>query len=176
MTATQGFLHAALRSSSDCGRAVAAVNHFVHPRRPESKFVTMWVGVFDFDRKELCYVDAGHGYAILKKRDGTFIELDQGGGLPIGISADGEYVSETIPLEVGACVMIVSDGIIEQYGSAAGNESSASRKNFEVAGVKQSLSASSASLDPVADLFVAVITHAGTDKLADDATAVLVKW
>ena len=30
--------------------------------------------------------------------------------------------------------------------------------------------------DTVEDLFAAVVAHAGTTNLADDATAVLVKW
>jgi hypothetical protein len=33
-----------------------------------------------------------------------------------------------------------------------------------------------ASQDLVQDVFAAVIAHAGTDQLSDDATAVLVKW
>jgi hypothetical protein len=30
--------------------------------------------------------------------------------------------------------------------------------------------------DEVADLFKAVIAHAGSDQLSDDATAVLIRW
>ena len=174
MTATQGYLHAALREHMEPGRAVSDVNRFVHPRRPESKFVTMWVGIFDAKAGTLRYVDAGHSYAVMKAGDGTFTPLDAGGGLPIGITPDGEYPSETVPLAPGGCAVIVSDGIIEQFGAASNPDGS--KQQFEMASVRRSLSTRTAGPDEVADLFAAVIEHAGTDNLADDATAVLVRW
>src|SRR4051812_47989870 len=64
MTATQGFLHASLGGHGEPGRAVEAVNKFVCPRREGSRFVTMWVGVFDPANRTLRYVDAGHSYAL----------------------------------------------------------------------------------------------------------------
>jgi hypothetical protein len=85
MTATQGYLHAALQESKDLGAVVSAVNHFVNPRRPESRFVTIWVGIFDSADSTLTYVDAGHSYALLKRADGQFQQLDEGTGLPIGV-------------------------------------------------------------------------------------------
>ena len=64
---------------------------FVSPRRPENKFVTMWVGVFDADNGSLSYVDAGHSYALLQRKDGSFEQLDKGGGLPIGVDEEAVY-------------------------------------------------------------------------------------
>ena len=71
----------------------------------------------------------------------------------------------------GDKVIIVSDGIIEQFNIAAG---AALREQFEVNGLRRSMETESP--DMVADLFNAVIAHAGTNQLSDDATAVLVKW
>jgi serine phosphatase RsbU (regulator of sigma subunit) len=170
MTATQGYLHAALHDHADAALAVTKANHFVNPRRPENKFVTMWVGIFDLDAQTLSYVDAGHSYAIVKRKDGSFEQLDKGGGLPIGVDDDTPYQGESVRIEPGDTVMIVSDGIIEQFALGT---SGATRRQFEIAGVQQSMQNDSP--DPVADLFNAVITHAGTDQLADDATAVMVR-
>jgi serine phosphatase RsbU (regulator of sigma subunit) len=170
MTATQGYLHAALRDHADAAPAVTDANHFVNPRRPENKFVTMWVGIFDLEAQTLSYVDAGHSYALVKRKDGSFEQLDKGGGLPIGVDDDTPYQSESVRIEPGDTVMIVSDGIIEQFALGT---SGATRRQFEIAGVQQSMQRESA--DPVADLFAAVIEHAGTDQLADDATAVMVR-
>jgi hypothetical protein len=66
MTATQGYLHASLREHADAAKAVTAVNRYVSPRREGSKFVTMWVGVFDSVTKTLSYVDAGHSYVLMR--------------------------------------------------------------------------------------------------------------
>src|SRR4029078_7073781 len=113
MTATQGFLHAALKSSGDPALAVRAVNEFVNPRRPEGKFVTLWVAVFDVQKMMLQYVDAGHGYALLHRADGSFERLSGGGGIPIGVEDSYDYKSELVRIGAGDRAMIVSDGIIE---------------------------------------------------------------
>ena len=180
MTATQGYLHASLREHADPMRAVAATNRFICPRRPSGKFVTAWVGVFDVNAGVLTYADAGHSYAVMADADGTLTPLDAGGGLPIGVSDDAEYAAATVPLATGATVLIVSDGIIEQFGTAEGaggaNAGTGTPQQFGVQGVYRSLAASRTGPDPVASLFREVFAHAGTENLADDATAVLIRW
>ncbi|HWP41473.1 MAG TPA: SpoIIE family protein phosphatase, partial [Tepidisphaeraceae bacterium] len=116
MTATQGYLHSALTYRNDPGEALSELTRFVHPRRPENRFVTMWVGIFDAERGTLSYVDAGHSYAVLHRKDGSFEQLDKGGGLPVGIDPEFRYRSELVGIGPGDKVMIVSDGIIEQLG------------------------------------------------------------
>jgi serine phosphatase RsbU (regulator of sigma subunit) len=175
MTATQGFLHAALKSSGDPALAVRAVNQFVNPRRPEGKFVTMWVGVFDVEARTLQYVDAGHGYALLRRADGSFDHLSGGGGIPIGVEEGYDYESERISIAPGDRTMIVSDGIIEQFNQVVrGDTATREREQFTLEGMRKSML--ELADDPVEALFKAVIAHAGTDKLSDDATAVMVEW
>jgi serine phosphatase RsbU (regulator of sigma subunit) len=172
MTATHGFLHAALTEHGDPGRAVTDANRFVNPRRPDNKFVTMWVGVLDMQAGTLSYVDAGHSYALLRRGDGSFERLDRGGGLPIGVDGDLVYKVETVPIAPADRLLVVSDGLIEQFGPAAAAPGQP-RVQFDVAGVQQSFS--SEHPDEIEALFNAVIAHAGTDQLSDDATAVLVR-
>jgi serine phosphatase RsbU (regulator of sigma subunit) len=174
MTATQGFLHAALTQSGDPGAAVSQVNRFVNPRRPENKFVTLWAGVFDAAAGALVYVDAGHSYALLRRKDGTLEKLDKGGGLPIGVDRSTQYDGERVQFQPGDQVMIVSDGIIEQFGLVAAETPEPSRRRFEMGGLVRAMSSPGA--DAVADLLAAVVAHAGTLQLSDDATAVLVTW
>src|SRR5690606_23967730 len=114
MTATQGFLHALLSEEEDLARVARLLNGFVHPRRPANRFVTLWIGLFDKERARLTYLDAGHGLGMLADASGDCHELSGGGGLPIGVMADGEYVAETVPFGEGDSVLVVSDGIVEQ--------------------------------------------------------------
>lgn len=174
MTATQGFLHASLAEHGDVARAVNAANQFVAPRRPDSKFVTMWVGVFDANAGTITYVDAGHSYALMQRRDGSFEHLSEGGGLPVGVEESWEYAATVTRLAPGDHAMVVSDGIIEQYGMVQRPDGSIGKEQFEMAGVQRAMERAGA--DPVADLFAAVVDHAGTTQLSDDATVVLVKW
>jgi serine phosphatase RsbU (regulator of sigma subunit) len=85
-----------------------------------------------------------------------------------------EYIAEAIQLAAGDKVMIVSDGIIEQFGIVPGTANAVLREQFQMAGMQAAMSHATA--DEVADLFAAVVKHAGTSQLSDDATAVLVKW
>ena len=174
MTATQGYLHAALREHGEPGRAVDAVNKYVCPRREGSRFVTMWVGVFDPGSGTLRYVDAGHSYAMLRDaKTGQTTSLDNGRGLPVGLDEEAKYEAETIPIPRAGAVILVSDGIVEQptAGATAGAEGSA----FEMTGVRAALGKADPA-DPIKSLFAAVVAHAGTEHLSDDATAVLTQW
>ncbi len=172
MTATQGFLHALLTEEEDLARVVHLLNGFVHPRRPANRFVTLWVGVFDRERARLTYVDAGHGLGILADASGNCHELTGGGGLPVGVMPEGAYTAETVPFGEGDCVLVVSDGIVEQPANGVTFED---RDEFGLARTKEVLCRSLGTPDPVASVFDAVVEHAGTTRLADDATAVLVR-
>jgi serine phosphatase RsbU (regulator of sigma subunit) len=169
MTASQGFLHAALERDQDLSQAITALNRFIHPRRPASKFVTMWAAIVDSRAGTLQYVDAGHSYAVLRRGDGTFRQLDDGGGLPVGVDDATEYHAATIDFGPGDALMVVSDGIIEQFASRA---ETSGYQQFGMDGLMRHLQTTHE--DPVAALFAALVEYAGTDKLADDATVVWV--
>jgi serine phosphatase RsbU (regulator of sigma subunit) len=174
MTATQGYLHAALREHGEPGRAVEAVNRFVCPRREGSRFVTMWVGVFDPDAGTLRYVDAGHSYAMLRDtKTGQVTSLDNGRGLPVGLEEESTYEPETVAIPPAGSVILVSDGIVEQ--SAAGAAAGAAGAAFEMEGVRAALENADPA-DAIKSLFAAVVQHAGSEHLSDDATAVLTEW
>ena len=176
MTATQSFLHAILNEPCDDGtppdlaKAVTRLGGFVHPRRPATRFVTLWVGLFDRAEGTLTYVDAGHGLGLVRRRGEDCRELAGGGGMPVGILADAAYEAVTVPFAPGDAALVVSDGICEQ---PAGKPPAGERDEFGLSRSGDVLCAGGE--DVVSDLFAAVVAHAGTDRLADDATAVLVR-
>ncbi len=172
MTASQGFLHAAMEAHGNVGRAVSDLNRFIHPRRPDSRFLTLWVGVFDARARTLSYVDAGHGFGLIFAEDRALAHLDAGGGLPIGILEDPAYETVTVDLSPGQRVLVVSDGVIEQFGAASGE----ALEQFGVGGIQSSIRTTSGTGDLIGKLFDDLTAYAGTHQLADDATAVLVEW
>ena len=171
MTASQGFLHAALRHNPDVALAVTDLNRFICPRRVPASFLTLWVGVFDMARRQLTYVNAGRGYALLLGTDGTFTMLDGGEDFPIGFQDDAEYRSVTEPIPASGRALVISDGIVEQLCSGP----DASREQFGLGRVKAAV-ASAAQGDATAAIFDAVVKHAQTSSLQDDATAVMIEW
>lgn len=170
MTAAQGFLHAALAEGRDLTSSINALNRFIHPRRPASKFLTMWACIIDPAAGQLSYIDAGHSYAVLRRATGEMLNLDAGGGLPIGIDESETYTAGSAPFTKGDSLVVVSDGIIEQFGQSV--NAVGEREQFGVEGLKRCMQ--STVPDLVACLFDAVVEHAGTTKLADDATIVWV--
>ncbi|HEX4056574.1 MAG TPA: SpoIIE family protein phosphatase [Tepidisphaeraceae bacterium] len=174
MTATQGFFHAAITQHGDLARAVKDLNAFVHPRRPETIFVTLWVGLFDPKKMTVSYVDAGHGYALLANPDRTFQSLSEGDAVPVGIMPDSTYSVTTHPLPPNGRALVISDGLVEQPTLEPGPGQS--REQFGIERVQASVAEAKTDEDAIARLFDAVYQFAGTQSLSDDATAVLVKW
>jgi phosphoserine phosphatase RsbU/P len=176
MTATQGYLHESLRHQKEPAAAILSTNHFVCPRRPVSKFVTCWTAVIDRKAQSLRYVDAGHSYALLVHHDNTCTPLDQGGGPPIGMIDDCGYDAVDVSLQNTRGLLLLSDGIVEQFGLVRRPDGTTDRDQFGTEGAIRSIQQHIDGPDPVAALFADLITHAGTDKLADDATIVWLTW
>ena len=176
MTATQGYLHATLRQGADPAAAVTALNSFVGPRATTGTFVTAWVGVFDPAARTLTYVDAGHGYALLRSADGSVAALDVDGGPPIGVVDGYAYQAAATPMGDAGQVLIVSDGFVEQPGRSAGSDPGAEPTQLGLDGVRRALVDARSAEDHVSALFRLVFAHAASKELADDATAVLAQW
>lgn len=174
-SATHGYLHAALRDHHSPEKAVSATQAFIAPRRPTGKFVTAWVGVIDVNERKLRYVDAGHGYALLQSPDGHCQVLQGAGGPPIGMIDEATYDAGEIAMPPGSRLLLMSDGIVEQFGAVPTADGRPSHEQFEVSRVIDCLRKTKDEADPVNCLFDALIKHAGSRQLGDDATIVWVK-
>ncbi len=173
MTASQGYLHAALLESGDPAQAIRALNEYVHPRRPEDKFVTVWVGVLDAERGKLQYVNAGHGYAMVRSRSGESRFVADEGGPPIGIVAGLKFDAVETSFDAGDSLLVFSDGVFEQ--PASGETPQGSVQRFGESGVRECLGRLGPSGDAVGGLFEALVAFAGGPSLDDDATVVEVR-
>ena len=170
MTAAQSFLHASLADHSDLAGAVASLNAFIQPRCPQDKFLTLWAGIFDPLRMSLDYVDAGHGLAALLKADKSLQWLDENGGLPIGVDLSLPYQTATVQLSPGERVLVISDGVIEQFNADDGQ-----RRQFGKDGVRGVVEAGQGN-DLLKHLFETLNGFAGGNRYSDDVTGILVQW
>ena len=164
MAASQSFLHSRLRKASDPAQAVAGVNAFIAKRSAMNKFLTLWVGIFDAQMKELTYVDAGHGHWAIRRANGITEAPPTPDGFLVGIDADSEYRNATLLVESGDRIVIFSDGIPEQQ--AQGGE------QYGVERVYDLLAESQTAEDDVKRLLEEVVKWAGRDELDDDTTIV----
>ena len=74
-------------------------------------FVTMLVGIYDSNKKEMLLSSAGHEPPIIFSKDGLFTNYTEAGP-PLGIMPKTKYTEHTIPF-VDSSMYIFTDGITE---------------------------------------------------------------
>lgn len=116
MGIAQSYLSAALQRGGPLEDAVNGLNAMITGRIDRGQFISLWIGEFDPTKRVLRAIDAGHGYAMLRRADGS-VELGLGeGGFPIGIDTSTPYTSGEVPMSPGDCLLLFSDGLAEQPG------------------------------------------------------------
>ena len=164
MASAQAFLHSRIRMGCSPEEAVTAVNKFVSKRSAMNRFLTLWVGIFDAEKKVLTYVDAGHGHWAIRRADGRAEAPPTPDGFLIGIDANSAYRNATLLVEPGDRVIIFSDGIPEQQD--------ASSEQYGVDRVYELVSQSPSAEEDVKRLLDAVMKWGNTTNLDDDTTIV----
>ena len=74
-------------------------------------FVTMLVGIYDSNKKEMLLASAGHEPPIIFSKDGSFTNFTEAGP-PLGIMPKTKYTEHTIPF-ADSSMYIFTDGITE---------------------------------------------------------------
>jgi serine phosphatase RsbU (regulator of sigma subunit)/pSer/pThr/pTyr-binding forkhead associated (FHA) protein len=97
---------------------LSRVNVALIHRSIESRFATVFFGVLDA-KGRLTYCNAGHNAPFLIGRRGVR-RLDEG-GLIVGMFEHAMYEQETVQLDEGDIIVVVSDGVSEAL-SASGEE------------------------------------------------------
>lgn len=79
--------------------------------RSES-FVTLFHAQLDVATGRLSYSDAGHGFVLFLRADGTVEELRHV-GLPLGVLSDEVYLEDAVVLGPGDVLVVYSDGLTQ---------------------------------------------------------------
>ena len=84
-----------------------------------SSFVTLFHARVTLDTGRVEYVDAGHGYAYVRRAGGATEPLAAAGaeGLPLGVLAGEAYDSAEVTLQPGDTLIVFSDGLAEERAS-----------------------------------------------------------
>jgi serine phosphatase RsbU (regulator of sigma subunit) len=135
---------------------------------PGTRFITLFIGAYDRATGAFEYVNAGHPPALVRRADGAWERL-QDGGIALGLFEGAEYRLGTTTLAPGDSVAIYSDGITEAEHPSTGY--------FDETGLQRSLAA--AHVLPAADIcrsvFEDVKAHTDEGKLADDLTILVLR-
>jgi serine phosphatase RsbU (regulator of sigma subunit)/pSer/pThr/pTyr-binding forkhead associated (FHA) protein len=104
-----------LASEPSVSQAVNRINAAFCAAGFDDKFVTFVLTVLDPAREEVTLVNAGHMSPLLRRGTGQVepMGLEEDSGLPLGIDADFQYRSSTIPFARGDFLTLFTDGISE---------------------------------------------------------------
>lgn len=124
-------------------------------------FVTLFHAQLNLGTCRLCCADAGHGFVMLKRADGTTDTLAHG-GLPLGVSVTEVYEQDDLLLSPGDVLIVYSDGLTQAQPTLLTDQ--------KVFGASIDTSGSAAD---IADRLVAQGRSAGA--LTDDLTVAVLK-
>lgn len=88
------------------------VNSVLCANLASEKFVTLFYGVLDAERKTLQYTSAGHPRPILKRASGSVQQLENGGAV-LGVFPNWKYEDSFVKLAAGDRLVLFTDGITE---------------------------------------------------------------
>jgi len=105
----------------DPAEILAEVNGILRLQRPD-EYVTAILGFLDRDGTQIRYSVAGHPPPMLADRSDLPARMLPGGGLPLGVAAQAQFVTHTVPIAVDAVVVLYTDGVTEFDRDAVAGE------------------------------------------------------
>ena len=107
------------RHGNNLSAAISELNRHLVKNSEIGKFMTLFYGLLNDDRKTLSWASAGHDPAIWYKAKSTeFTELENT-GMPVGIMDDAQFSQGgPITMESGDIVLIGTDGIWEAFNAS----------------------------------------------------------
>jgi sigma-B regulation protein RsbU (phosphoserine phosphatase) len=115
MSATRAILRSIAPLYSSPAETLEHLNRTLTEDFPIGKFVTMVYGVLDVNSRELTLASAGHLRPLVINHHCSFLELDT--GLPLGLGVSS-YPQCTVTLSPGTKLLLYTDGITEAMDSS----------------------------------------------------------
>lgn len=154
------FVFAATTSPSD---ALAKLNSTLNDRIVRGMFVTTLVGRITPGAERMELASAGHCKPVLVRADGTAMEIETEGALPLGILPKVAYRQGKVDLMPGDWLVCYTDGLSESRNTG---------DDFFEAKIQSTLAGKTYSSPQkiIDDLVKAELTHRGAGTQSDDLT------
>ncbi len=119
MATARGFLRLRATIPGTLGDIMSDINReFAKDAEDSGQFMTMFLARIDRGKNRIEWVRAGHDPAILYDPDtDSFSSLDEGQGLPLGVSQDAVYTASSGDIKPGQVIFLGTDGIWEARNS-----------------------------------------------------------
>ena len=120
----RGTLHSMLRSTRSPADLMARVNQvLMQDEVMEETFASLLLMLWEPEKHQITYANAGHCRPVLVKPDGT--EMVAYSDIILGLDTEAEFTDTTVPLSPGSAFVTYTDGLIEQRletGDMAGEQ------------------------------------------------------
>lgn len=91
---------------------ISKINQMFYKFLEAGKFITLIYGILDLHEFSLSYINAGHNYPILVRKDGTALFVE-GSDIILGINQQSEFEEKNLTLNPGEMILLYTDGITE---------------------------------------------------------------
>jgi integral membrane sensor domain MASE1 len=114
--ATRASLRASSPESSPAHALAEAVRILEDDLTRSNAFVTLGYAAIDLISGDVRLADAGHGLSFIIRKDGRDVERLATLDMPLGLGSDWSVMHTA--LEVGESLLMVSDGVLDQWGGS----------------------------------------------------------
>ncbi len=112
MTTARSAVHTAALQNRPAAAVQLAERALSPDLESSESFVTLFHAQLNVHTGAMTYVDCGHGYAFMRRSDGTFEELVPGGP-PLGVPNMEPYQEGTLAFAKGDTLVMYTDGLID---------------------------------------------------------------
>ena len=152
----------------DLATLMARLNGQVIRHAPSSRFITLFLGLYDPAQGVLTWSNAGQNPPIIRRKDGRLERLTAT-GVALGMFEGMSYEVKTTRLDAGDLLVMYSDGITEAETPAGAP--------FDESGLEGVIAAwaNAGAPEMTAAVLRAVERHVGDARFADDLTVLVMK-
>ena len=169
MMKSKELIKSQLLSGSTLEEAIHEANEVLCNNNAESLFVTSFIGIINFEKEEMKYVNAGHEkpYIISKNK---VKKLDGVSNFVLGGMSDMTYTQEKVKFHKGDIIFMFTDGLNESINDK--------EEEFSYSRIEETLTNSlGSSLDEnISNMKNALSEFVGEEEQFDDVTMLIVKY
>ncbi|MFH1197856.1 MAG: SpoIIE family protein phosphatase [bacterium] len=149
---------------------LSELNDILFEESPSHMFVTLFYGVLDTRNGRFEYSNGGHNSPYVISTNGDIKQLENIGGLILGIMRDIEFESNAITLQQGDSILFYTDGITEAFNCE--------NEEFNEERLEKTLSENLrlTATEQIANVIKCVKSFSDNSPQSDDITCMMLKY
>ena len=112
MASSKSILQNCIRDNRSLAESIEIANNVIYDTNEAQMFITLWVGVFDYEDGSVKYVTAGHNPPVLLRNNEASL-VNEKPNFVIGGMKDMKYIEHDLQLEKDDIVLLYTDGVTE---------------------------------------------------------------